>query len=221
DIPVDSPIIDIVPDPHVTITLILTPVLKEGKLTISIESETDIDMSIWGNLLGAIGGGLAGGLLGFIIGLVTGGILSAVLVGAGIGFIAGAILIEIAEVIIEGEVQKIIKAKIDGEPLGEIHCCEKGNVHLAQPSQENGFNLSVLDSIPSSIAIHTANPKDEFLYKQSLLVTSVFEELMADENGFIVAGKSGTEEKFQPEKASIESFNYDGDDLISINFKRD
>ncbi|MBA2498286.1 MAG: hypothetical protein H0V30_01010 [Chitinophagaceae bacterium] len=221
DIPVDSPIIDIVPDPHVTITLILSPMVNNGKLSFSIESETDIDMSIWGNILGAIGGGLTGGILGFVIGLVTGGIMSVVLVGAGIGIVLGAIIIEIAEVIIEGEVQKVIKAKIDGEPLSEIHCCERGYVHLAQKSQDDGFNLSVLDSIPSSIAIHTANPVDEILYKQSLLVTSVFDDLIVDNHGFIVAGTSSTEEKFQPEKISINSFNYNGDDLISINYKRD
>jgi len=228
DIPVDSPIIDLVPDPHVTITLTITPSVENGVLSFSIDPDTDVDTGLLGDIFGAITGGLGGGIvgaiIGFIVGLVTGGILAAVLtgflIGAGIGIIVGVIVIEVAEVVVEGIVQKEIKAKINGEPVPDLLCKEDGIVQVAKPGQESGFNLSVLDSIPASIPIHTANPEDEFLYKQSLLVTSVYDEIALDSNGFAVAGLSGTAEKFQPEIVSIKSFNYNVDELESITYLR-
>mgnify|MGYP001297382723 CR=1 FL=1 len=220
DIPADSPIIDVVPDPHVTITLLLTPTITDGNLSFSIETETDVDMGLLGDLFGGIVGGIAGGIIGFIVGLLTGGILAAVLIGAGIGFVAGIIIIEVTEVIVEGIVQREIKARIDGEVLPEIHCCEDGIVQIAKPENKDGFNLSVLDSIPSSIPVSTLNPENELLYKQSLLVTSRYDEMEVNSKGFAVAGTSGTAEKFQPEIVSISGFNYEGERLASITYKR-
>lgn len=219
DIPVDSPIIDVVPDPHVTITLLLTPKVTNGKLSFSIETETDVDTGLLGDIFGGIIGGVIGGIIGFIVGLFTGNILVAMLVGAGIGIFAGIIIIEIIEVVVEGIVQKEIKAKIDGETLPEVHCCKEGIVQIAKP-QNGGFNLSVLDAIPSSIAISTENPVDELLYKRSLLVTSIYDDLDVNANGFGVAGSSGTTEKFQPEIVSLAAANYEGETLASLTYER-
>ncbi len=220
DIPIDSPIIDIVPDPHVTITLTLTPTIIDGKLNFSIVPDTDVDTGLLGDIFGAITGGIAGGLIGFIVGLITGGILSAVLIGVSIGAVIGVIVIEVAEVIVEGIVQKQIKAKLNGEPMDDILCCEGGVVRIATPDSDQAFDLSFLDSIPTSIPIHTAFPEDEKLYKQSLLVTSVYDEFTVDSDGFAVAGLSSTAEKFQPQVVSIASFNYTGDTLTSITYER-
>lgn len=219
DIPIDSPIIDLVPDPHVTITLLLTPTVVDGKLSFSIETETDVDTGLLGDLFGGIVGGLAGGIIGFVVGLFTGGILAAVLIGAGVGFVAGIIVIEIAEVVVEGIVQREIKAKIDGAQLPDVHCCHESIVQIARPASD-GFNLSLLDAIPSSIAIRTENPEDELLYKQSLLVTSIYDDLTANANGFGVAGSSGTDERFQPEVVSLVSARYDGDRLAALTYQR-
>lgn len=219
DIPVDSPIIDVVPDPHVTITLLLTPTITDGKLSFSIETDTDVDTGLLGDIFAGITGGIGGGIIGLIVGLFTGGILTAVLIGAGIGFVAGIIIIEVAEVIVEGIVQKEIKAKIDGETLPEIHCCEAGIVQIAKPPS-GGFNLSVLDAIPSSIAIFIQNPENELLYKQSLLVTSIYDNLEVNANGFGVAGSSGTAEKFQPEIVSLVDVRYEGETLTSLTYQR-
>ncbi len=228
DIPVDSPIIDVVPDPHVTITLNITPRIDNGVLSFSIDPDTDVDTGLLGDIFGAIagglGGGIIGGIIGFIVGLVTGGILAAVLtgflIGAAIGVVVGVIAIEVAEVIVEGIVQKEIRAKLNGETLPDLHCDENGVVQIAKQDQSGGFNLSVLDSIPSSIPINTANPTDELLYKQSLLVTFNYDDFVADANGFALEGLSGTAEKFQPELVSIKQFNYAGDVLESITYRR-
>ncbi len=219
DIPADSPLIDIIPDPHVTITLILTPTLNDGKLSFSIETETDVDMGLLGDLFGGIAGGFAGAIIGLIIGIVTGGILVAIVVGAGIGFVLGVIVIEVGEVIVEGIVQNEIKAMIEGEELPEVHCCQSNIVNIAKPSAE-GFNLSVLDAIPTSIPIHTENPEDEILYKRSLLVTSFYDDMQLNSDGFGVAGTSGVGEKFLPETVSIIDARYEDGQLISLTYRR-
>lgn len=219
DIPLDSPIIDLVPDPHVTITLLLTPTVTGGQLSFSIETETDVDTGLLGDLFGGIVGGLVGGVIGFVVGLFTGGLLAAVLIGAGIGFVAGIIVIEIAEVVVEGIVQREIKAKIDGVPLPDVRCCNASIVQIARPASD-GFNLSVLDAIPASIAILTENPEDELLYKQSLLVTSLYDDVTVNGNGFGVAGSSGADERFQPETISLVAARYDGDRLAALTYQR-
>lgn len=219
DIPVDSPIIDLVPDPHVTITLLLTPSLSDGKLTFQIETETDVDTGLLGDLFGGLAGAAAGAIIGLVIGLITGGILAGILIGAGIGFAVGVIAIEIGEAIVEGIVQNEIKARIDGEDLPEVHCCESGIVNLAKVESE-GFNLSVLDSIPTSIPVFTDNPDDELLYKRSLLVTSVYDEMKLNTTGFAVAGMSGTSEIFIPETVSVTGVRYEADRLRSITYMR-
>ncbi len=221
DIPVDSPLIDIVPDPHVTITLLITPKLVNGALSFDVETETDIDTGLLGDLFAAIGGSVAGAIIGFVVGLLTGGILVAVLVGAAIGAVVGVITLEIAEVVVEGIVQREIKAKLDDEPIVEIHCSRDGIVQIAKPATDGGtFNLSVLDAIPTSIPIHTSNPQDESLYKQSLLVTAVYDELSVNADGFGVAGVSGTDERFQPEIVRLTNVTYEAERLISLTYRR-
>jgi len=220
DIPIDSPLIDVVPDPHVTITILLTPSIKDGKLTFSIDTDTDVDSGLLGDLFAGITGGIAGAIIGFIVGLITGGILLGVLIGAGIGVVVGVIAIEVAEVVVEGIVQNEIKAKIGDKDVAEVHCCEQGIVQIAKPEPGDAFNLSILDSIPSSIAIFTENPDSEFLYKRSLLVTSIYDDLTVNSSGFAAAGLSGTDEKFQPEIVSIIDAEYNSNALLSLTYQR-
>lgn len=211
--------IDLWPDADVTITITITPKISNGILSFDIDSDSDVDTGILGDIFAGLTGGAAGALIGLIVGALTGGILFAVLLGAGIGFVVGIIAIEIVEVVVEGEVQKVIKAKINGEDAGEIHCNKNGIVQLAMPSGE-GFNLSILDSVPSSIPINTEFPENEILYKRSLLVTSEYDEFAANSNGFGVCGLSGTAEKFSPEIVSIEEAKYTGDVLTSLIYKK-
>jgi hypothetical protein len=196
-VPLDSPWIDIVPDGDVTIILRLTPSTSDGKLTFDMEIDEDVDT------------GLLGDLLAGIIGAFT------------VGPVTGIILLEIAEVIVEGVVHQKIKAFIDGEtPPPDVHCCEAGVVHIATSTGEEGFDLSVLDAIPSSIAVSTQNPENELLYRESLLVTAVYDDLTVDGDGFAVAGSSGTAVKFEPEAASLSSVHHEGEQLASLTYQR-
>lgn len=211
--------IDIWPDADVTITLTITPSINDGKLSFSIASDTDVDTGILGDIFAFFAGGLGGGIVGFLIGLLTGGVLTGLIIGAAIGAVLAVIVLEIVEVVVEGIVQKKIQAKINGEPVDDLHCNKSGIVQIATPSSD-GFNLAVLDGIPSSIAIHTDNPRDEILYKASLLVTSVYDELAADGNGFAITGITGTAIKFQPEIVSIRSVSYLDEELLSLIYRR-
>jgi hypothetical protein len=147
DVPVDSPLIDVVPDPHVVITLTLRVSLDEGRLVFSIDTDTDVDTGLLGDLFGGLVGAAAGTIIGLIVGLFTGGLLIAVLIGAGVGFVVGVIAIEVVEYVAEGIVQREIKARIGGEPLPDVLCCQDGVVQIATPSADDGFNLSVLDAV--------------------------------------------------------------------------
>ena len=219
DIPVDSPIIDVVPDPHVVITLTMRVTLDQGRLVFSIDTDTDIDTGLLGDIFGGLAGAAAGAIIGLVVGLFTGGLLIAVLIGAGIGFVVGVIAIEVIEYVAEGIVQREIKARIDGEPLPDVLCCEADVVQVATPSSDDAFNLAVLDSIPSSISIHDENPPDEPLYRQNLLVGSDYDDLTVDSDGFGAAGLSTRVEVFQPEVASITSFDYVDGELRSITYR--
>jgi len=223
DIPLDSPLIDVVPDPHVEITLTLDVSIDQGQLSFTIDTETDVDTGLLGDLFGGLVGAVAGAIIGLILGLFTGGILLGVLIGAGVGFVVGVIAVEVAEYVVEGIVQREIKARIDGEPLPDILCCEDGVVQIATPaSDEDSFDLALLDSLPSSIAIHDENPEGEWLYRQHLLVSTAYEDLAVKSDGFGAAGSSGTVELFEPEVVTIASFDYDDtDELVSITYQRD
>lgn len=67
DIPVDSPLVDVVPDPHVVITLTLTVSLDQGRLMFEID--TDIDTGLLGDLFGGLVGAAAGAIVGLIVGI--------------------------------------------------------------------------------------------------------------------------------------------------------
>lgn len=222
DIPIDSPLIDVIPDPHVEITLTLRVAIIGGNLTFEIETDTDVDTGLLGNLFGGLVGAAAGAIIGLVVGLFTGGLLVAFLIGAGVGFVVGVIAIEVAEYVIEGMVQREIKARIDGRPVPDVLCCSDGVVQIATPSSDDGgFDLAVLDSLPSSISIHREHPDDESLYRQNLLIRTEHDEVTIDGSGFAAGGVTGTLEAFEPEVVSVASFDYDAaDDLVAITYRR-
>ena len=103
----------------------------------------------------------------------------------------------------------------------DIHCNRAGIVQIAQPASDSeGFNLAVLDAIPTSIPIHTENPQDEPLYKESLLVTSIYDDLSMNSDGLGVSGTSGTDVRFQPEVVQLASVSYEGERLVSLRYRR-
>ena len=98
EVPVDSPIIDVVPDAKITITIDLTPATENGNVNFAMKVDTDVDTGILGDIFAFI----TGGLLGFLLGLAFGGGL----IGAGIGAFAGIIILEVAEHVKNGEVRQ-------------------------------------------------------------------------------------------------------------------
>lgn len=112
--------------------------------------------------------------------------------------------------------QREIKARIDGEPVPDVLCCEDGGVHTATASTDDGFNLSALDSIPSSISIHDEAPADEVLYRENLRRPG------DRRRGF----RGGRGERLRrgvraPEVVGIRSFDYVDGRLESITYEHD
>jgi hypothetical protein len=218
NVPADSPVIDVIPDPHVTITLIITPSVSNGELLFQIETDTDIDAGLLGDLFAAI----SGGVLGFVIAIIAGATLGGALIVAGIVAAGLVIVLEAAEYIAEGIVQKRIRAKIDGAALPDILCNQDGIVQIATPpaSEEETFDLSFLSAIPSSIVLETSRPAGESLFRRSLLVKSLYDDLAVDADGFAAAGLSAQGEKFLPDLVSLVEATYVDEELVSLTFER-
>ena len=218
NVPADSPLIDIVPDPHVTITLVITPSLSSGELQFKIDLDTDVDTGLLGDLFV----GIVGGLLGFVVALVAGATLGvgAILVGS---FAVGLVLVlETAEHVAEGIVEKRVRAKVDGNALPDILCTQEGIVQFATPAAEEGetFDLAFLSAVPSSIVLDTARPAGELLFRRSLLVKSLYDDVVVDENGFAAAGLSAQKEKFLPDRVSLVETTYVDEQLVSLTYER-
>ena len=222
DIPVDSPLIDVVPDPHVEITLTLRVSIVDGSLSFEIDSDTDVDTGLLGDLFGGLVGAAAGAIVGLVIGLFTGGILLGILIGAGVGFVVGVIAIEVAEYVVEGIVQREIRARIDGEPVPDVLSCVDGVVQIATPKpNDDDFDLAVLDSLPSSISIHREHPADQPMYVQNLLVATTYTDVTIDGDGFGAGGLSGTRAIFEPVAVTVASFDYDAaGELAAVTYRR-
>lgn len=207
---VDTPVIDIIPDPKITITVDLIPKLDNGKLSFEIETDSDIDFGILGKLLAFF----LGALVGFIIGLFTGNPIGGSITGA----IAGPIILEVAEVIIGKVIAKEIQAKINGKPLTQFYKCKNNVIHFASiKDQGQGLNLGVLDALPASIPIYFDNPDP--LYQRSVLITSVFDQVSIDSGGFAVEGSSTIIERYTPEDASIVEAVREEDKLAGLKYK--
>lgn len=191
---VDSPIIDIIPDPDITITVDLIPQITDGVLSFELDVDASIDFGILGDLLA----GLIGGLLGFVIGLFTGNPIGGAITGAALGIV----VLEVGEVIAGNVIAREIKARLDGQPLTRFFKCENNVVHLATVrDQGQGLNLGILDTLPTSVPIFTDNPDP--LYERIVVVTSQFEDFTLDNNGFALEGSSASEERYVPEDAAL------------------
>ena len=191
---IDTPLIDIIPDPDITITVDLIPNINNGILTFELVADANIDFGILGDLLAAI----VGGIIGFVIGLFTGNPIGGAITGAALG----VVLLEVGEVIVGDIIAREIQAQIDGEPLTQFFKCENNVVNLATvPDQGQGLNLGFLDTLPTSVPIFTDNPDP--LHKRTVLVTTSFNDFSLNNNGFGLEGSSDIEERYLPEDASI------------------
>src|SRR5689334_5148578 len=203
----------VLPDPRLTISLTLVPALTaDGRLVFEIGADSDVDTGLLGDLFA----GIVGGLVGFGIGLLTGNPIA----GAIGGFVTGIVVLELVEFEVEGIVRRGIQAKIDGMPVNML-CDHDGIVQEAiPPAPGDGFNLSLFNSVPSSIVLHTARPAGELLFQRSLLVRNVYGDLAVDANGFAAAGTSEEAERFLPDVAALVDATYTGTELTSLTFER-
>lgn len=191
---VDTPLIDIIPDPDITVTVDLIPAIVDGRLTFDIEVDTDIDFGILGDLLA----GLIGGLIGFVIGLFTGNPIGGAIIGAGIGIVT----LEIGEVIAGNVIAREIQAQIDGTPLRQYFSCVNNVMYLATlQDQGQGLNLGFLDALPTSIPIYSDKPDP--LHERFVLVSNSFDEITMDNGGFGLEGLSVIDELYTPVDATI------------------
>jgi hypothetical protein len=207
---IDTPVIDIIPDPDITVTVELTPNLIDGKLSFEIVVDTNIDFGLLGDLLAAF----IGGLIGFVIGLFTGNPIGGAITGATIGVVA----LEVGEVILGKIIAKVIQGKIDGQPLQQFFSCKNNVIHLATvENQGQGLNLGFLDALPTSIPIFIDNPDP--LHTRTVLISNIFDEISMDENGFAVEGTTAIFERFLPVNATIVDKTKVGDALSTLKYE--
>jgi hypothetical protein len=207
---VDTPIVDIIPDPDITVTVDLIPTITDGRLSFEVEIDSSIDFGLLGDLLA----GLVGGIIGFVIGLFTGNPIGGAIIGAA----AGVVILEVGEFIAGKVIAKEIQARIDGEPLPQFYTCVDNVInHATVRDQGQGFNLGFLDALPASIPIFTDNPDP--LHERAVLVTTVFDRITADGGGFAVEGDSIINEMYTPVDALIVNKTVVGDELTGLIYR--
>jgi hypothetical protein len=204
----------------VTMSLLVTPALADGSLRYSVGPDTSADIRLLDDLFRGIPDGLTGEVMSFVVGLFIGGMDFAGLVRAGMESTAGFIGVKVTETVVDGVGQREVCAQVDGEPLAELICDRAGVAHIARHRRGNGFHMSLVDAIPCSIAIGTDHPGEELLYRRSLLVTPVYDDLQVDASGFGVAGASAGAAKYQPEVVSLVRARYQGDRLVALTYER-
>ena len=209
-IPLDSPLIDVIPDARVTLTVDLIPSIVAGNLVFAIEVDTDIDTGLLGDLFAAI----VGGLIGFIIGAFLGQPLA----GAAIGAAGGVIILEVGEAIVEGRVNREIRATPEGpRPPQPFWPCRAGIVQETTRVQEDsGLALGLLDALPRSIPIFTDLP--DSLHRRSILVNQVYDDLTLNNFGLAFCGMTTRGERFQPLPASLIGRFRNGDSLQMLRY---
>ena len=194
-VPIDSPVIDLIPDASVTIDIDMTPTLVDGVVVFTMHVDTDVDTGILGDLVA----GIAGGLIGLLVGLFTGGLFLA----AGIGFVVGIIVLEVAEHVVEGIVERRVRASLEGEPApAPLLTCRNDVVVEATPEEDSGgLVLGPTRAIPRSIPMHTDRP--DALHERTILVTTRYDEVAMNASGLALAGAAVAEERFQPLEARL------------------
>lgn len=203
--------IDWWPDADVDITIDLKPKIEDGMLLFDIDVDSDVDTGVLGDIFAF----LTGGLIGLVIGFLLGGAL----IGAGIGVVLGVVILEVGEAIVEGVVNRQIKARLDDEVVSVLGCSD-GVIVNGISEEEGGLALTVLNSIPLSIPIHRDNPDP--LHERHVLARTVYEEVVVDSNGFAAAGSSTIAERFQPLVVKMTDRARDPDedgDLSSLTYE--
>ncbi len=187
--------IDVFPDAKVTVTVDLEPRLEDGALAFDLSIDTDVDTGLLGDLFAA----LTGGLIGLIVGFFTGGVVLEPASGAVLAVVA----LEVAEVIVNDEVRKQVRARLQEEEHRALLVCDDDVIVEAVPhaDEEGGIALGPLSAIPRSIVVDRFTPDP--LHTRFVLVTTEYQEIACDAAGFALAGTAGATERFVPRRASL------------------
>ncbi len=199
-------------DPNVKITITIKPYIEKGKLYFKFDTQADVDMGVFVSILAAFLGSI---LLGVIGGLLSSSFIGSIIGGVS-GAIAGIVTIEIIERVINGTVEKELRMMIGNAQLPESLCDHSGIVTFFKPSPEGKkIDLSILDTIPSSIRIHEI---DGSLYVKNILLSNEYKTIAIDKNGLAIAGLAAPATLCSPKILSIKSFNYERGTLKSITY---
>jgi hypothetical protein len=187
--------IDLWPDATVRVDIYLTPTVEDGVAGFRLDVDTDVDTGLLGDLFA----GFLGGFLGLLLGALTGGALLPFIVG---GFVAGVLVLEIAEMVVAGIVTRTVKARIDGESVPPPVTCDDAVVVLALPGDDDGgFALGALDAIPASVRIATEEPDP--LHRRHILVVNRYDAAVVDGNGIAFTATAASGEAFEPVRATL------------------
>jgi hypothetical protein len=201
--------IDLWPDADVTLEIEITPILTDGKLTFSINTDLDIDTGLWGDILAYT----IGAVIGLVIGLFTGGFGLIPAIGFGT-----MVLLEIGEYV-AGEVieRKLVVKDETGKPITYL-IPDGGIVKFASPRPpEDSLSIGFLDAIPSSIPIFS--DQTDILYNHLYTIHALFDDMSLNSNGLATAGKSEPSGLFEPVPATIIKSTYEQDDLKSLTYR--
>ena len=197
DVHADTPLIDIIPDPHVTVTVDVHPRLVDGVVVTELRPDVEVDAGLLGDLVAFLAGGLLPNLMLPSIG--------------DIGLV----------VVLEGFEEKVgtlFEAALTAaaEPLPVV--CAEGVVHVVIPPAGSGvIPTDALDLAPRPIAIHVDRPDP--LAVRTLVVDGVYDELTIDEGGMLLAGLSIIGERFRPVLAHLVGATYADDELESLDYE--
>jgi hypothetical protein len=190
---VDTPLIDIIKDPEITINIYLTPIINDGKLTFETEVTSDVEFGVFGSLIAAAIGGFIG-----------------------IGLIGGVIILKVGESIIA---DTVVTKKVKGLISMKSHqfYAPKDEVLHFATILGNGFNLGFLDSLPSSIPIHNDNP--DLIHMRTIFVTNSYDTIIIDDNGLAIGGGTTITERYTPENAKLCDLIREGENIAELIYK--
>lgn len=183
---VDTPIVDIVPDPTVKVQVTITPRIDAGDVLFDVSSDIDVDSGILGDVIAFMGGDLIGWVATKLFG-APGSIL-----GNGVVF-----TIEVVEYIVGEVIEHLVKQ--DPQEINSYIVCERTPpiVVLAQDQQveQRGLSLPIDQATLRSIAIATT--LDDPLADRTHIVTVAFDELVTNASGLGVSGRASAVQRLQ------------------------
>jgi len=189
-VPVDSPLIDIVPDAQITIEIDVRPRLENEALQFEVTvSDTDVDLGLLGDLVAAVGG--------FLFGLIVG--LGNPVAGAAFA-VDFVLILEFNEIAREGEVRRKVTARLEGDEVQIREVCNEDDILVEVADEENddghpGVLDGLTSTIPQSVVIHTDRPDP--LFRRRIHIDTAYQELHMNASGLSLAGRAVAVERFE------------------------